>query len=327
MTTGILLAQLGTPDAPTVPAVRRYLREFLSDRRVVDLNPWLWKPILYGIILRTRPKKSAALYQRVWTEAGSPLLIHTEAQGAGLRERLAGTHHVAIGMRIGNPSMAQGLDELAAAGCTRIGVLPLFPQYSTATTASVQDALEAWKKDNPGVETDIVCTFCDQPMWIRAMKERVEASGFQPSPTSPLLMSFHGIPKRFVDRGDPYDTECERTAKALATALELDDDAWRLVYQSRFGREEWLQPYTDDVLEQLPKDGITSVGVITPSFVSDCLETIDEIGRESREAFEEAGGEHYTRIECVNASATFCDALAEIARQRLSWEGTRPSPT
>jgi protoporphyrin/coproporphyrin ferrochelatase len=317
MSTGVLLAQLGTPDAPTTPAVRRYLREFLSDRRVVDLNPWIWKPILHGIILRTRPKRSAALYRRVWTEAGSPLLVHTQAQARGLAQRLEGSHRVGFGMRIGNPSIARGLDELVAEGCTRIGILPLFPQFSSATTSSVQDAVEAWSRKHPAVETDLVCSFCDDAGWIAALRERVVASGFVPSRTAPLLMSFHGIPQRFADRGDPYDRECRRTAVALAEALALEDDAWRMVFQSRFGREAWLQPYTDEILARLPREGITSVAVITPSFVSDCLETIDEIGRESRRVFEEAGGVTYARIECVNASEAFLDALAGIVRERL----------
>jgi ferrochelatase len=315
-TPGILLVQVGTPDAPTTKAVRSYLAAFLGDPRVVDLNPWIWKPILHAVVLRTRPRRSAALYRRIWTEAGSPLLVHTEAQCAGLAARLAGRAEVRFGMRIGRPSLEAALDDLVAVGCERILALPLFPQYSTATTASVEDALDAWLVDHPqGPALETVRSFPDHAAWIDALVERVRASGFRASSDAPLILSFHGLPQRYADRGDPYPAECARTARALVATLGLGDDAWRLTYQSRFGRETWLRPYTDEVLAALPGAGIRTVGVITPAFVADCLETIDEIGRESRDVFERAGGTRFTRIECPNASPAFIDALARIVAE------------
>lgn len=319
MTTGVILAQLGTPDAPTAPAVRRYLREFLSDRRVVDLPRVLWWPILHGIILRTRPARSAANYQRVWTEDGSPLLLHTESQTRLLAERLGPDFHVGFGMRIGNPGMKPALDAAVAAGAERILVVPLFPQYSTATSLSVADAVEDWQKRNRGAPpVEVNCSFPDHPGYVAALAASVEAAGVRPTAESPLVMSFHGIPQRYADRGDPYPQECESTAAALAEALSLPDDAWHLTYQSRFGRETWLQPYTEASLERLAREGIRSVSVIAPSFVADCLETIDEIGRELREAYEAAGGGAFTRIDCLNGSPLLADALEAVVHRALA---------
>lgn len=313
---GVLLVQLGTPDAPTTKAVRRYLAEFLSDRRVVDLNRAVWKPILHGIILRLRPRKSAALYRRVWTDEGSPLLLHTQAQAEGVQTELGDDYRVTFGMTIGNPSVGERMDALVAAGCRHITVVPLYPQYSSATTASVFDRITRWsakRRDLPGIT--FVRSFPDHPAYVDALAETVKEAGVAPTASEPLLMSFHGIPKRYADTGDPYPQECERTARALGAALGLPDDAWRLVYQSRFGREEWLKPYADETVEALPGEGITSISVATPSFVADCLETIDEIGRELREEFEEAGGQGYVRVPCVNASPAMCRALAALVRE------------
>ncbi len=316
--TGVLLVQVGTPDAPTTKAVRRYLCQFLSDRRVVDVNPWIWKPILHGIILRTRPRRSAALYRRIWTEAGSPLLVHTEAQAQGVAERLGGDFHVSFGMLVGTPTVASRLDQLLATGVKRIVVLPLFPQFCTATTGSVLDQLERWERRHPTApKPHLIRSFCAHPAYIEALRLAVLEAGVTPSAGAPLLMSFHGIPQRYADRGDPYPSECESTARVLATALELADDAWRLAYQSRFGRRAWLQPYADGAVAALPGEGIRSVTVTTPSFVADCLETIDEVGRELRGSFEEAGGEHFVRVPCVNASDAACDAFAAVVRDAL----------
>ena len=315
MKTGVILAQLGTPDAPTTKAVRRYLKAFLSDRRVVDMPRLFWYPILYGIILRTRPKRSAANYKRVWTEAGSPLLLHTEAQARLLKERLGDEFHVGYGMRIGNPGLGPALDAAMAAGVKRILVLPLFPQYSTATTLSVDDLVKEWCKRNPTAPpVEMLGSFPDQPTFIAALVERVRSAEVHPSKEAPLVMSFHGLPQRYVDRGDPYEEECKRTARALAHALGLSDDAWVLTFQSRFGREEWLRPYTDETVASLAREGMRELSVIAPSFVADCLETIDEIGREIREEFEGAGGGTFTRIDCLNDSPLLADALAEIFR-------------
>lgn len=315
MPTGILLAQLGTPDEPTTPAVRRYLEEFLLDRRVVDLSPWLWKPLLYGIILRTRPKRSAANYQRVWTDDGSPLLLYTESLATKLGSALGSDFVVNCGMRIGNPSMGSRLDDLVAAGCERILVLPCYPQWSTATNLSVEDAVGWWRDEHPSApETVVIGSFPDLPAYIAALARSVRDAGVSATAEAPLVISFHGIPQKYADRGDPYPQECEATASALAAALGLPDDAWRLAYQSRFGPAAWLQPYCDELLKGLAKDGIRSVSVVSPSFLADCLETIDEIGRELREEFEEAGGTAFTRVPCLNDADDLVGALAGIVR-------------
>jgi ferrochelatase len=316
MATGVLLVQLGSPDAPTPKAVRAFLAEFLGDRRVVDLNPVLWWTILHGIILRVRPKRSAALYRRVWTEEGSPIILHTHAQGAALAARLGDDYRVAVGMRYGSPPLAAAADELMEAGCGRIVVLPLFPQYSCATSASVFDALATWaraRRELPSLT--FVRGFADHPAWIRALAETTRETGIRPTPESPLLISFHGIPQRYATEGDPYPRECGATAVGLAEALGLTPGAWRVVFQSRFGREPWLQPYLDETLAALPGEGIRSVSVTTPSFVSDCLETIDEVGREAEHTFCEAGGETYVRVPCPNARPELIDALEAIVRE------------
>ena len=319
MKVGILLAQLGTPDAPTVSAVRRYLAEFLSDRRVVDLSPLLWKPILHGIILRTRPKRSAALYQKVWTDAGSPLLFHTEALARKLDARFGPDVRVDFGMRIGRPVLGERLDALVAEGCERLLVLPCYPQYSTATTASVEDAVGWWRRDRPGApRVDVLGSFPDTAPYVAALARSVRDAGVEASADAPLVISFHGIPQKYADRGDPYPQECERTARALADALGLADDAWILAYQSRFGPAAWLQPYTEETMRRLGREGCKRVAIVCPSFVADCLETIDEVGRELREAFEEAGGAHFTRVPCLNSDDDLVDAFESVLRVALA---------
>jgi ferrochelatase len=314
--TGVLIANVGTPEAPTPRAVRRYLRQFLSDRRVVDAPRLLWWPVLHGIVLRTRPRRSAALYRNVWTERGSPLLVVSEAQRRGLAARLGDGYRVELGMAVGEPSIAGALDRLAAAGCEPLVVLPLFPQYSSATTASVFDAVAAWtrrRRDLPGLV--FVRGFADHPAWVRALAAEVERAGVRPTAAEPLVLSFHGLPRRYADEGDPYPRECEATARALAGALGLPDDAWRVVYQSRFGREEWLRPYAFEALAEMAREGTRSLSIVSASFAADCLETIDEIGREGQRVFREHGGERYVRVPCPNDSPEAIDALARIVRE------------
>ncbi|MHC5009339.1 MAG: ferrochelatase [Planctomycetota bacterium] len=315
---GVLLVQLGTPDAPTPAALRRYLGEFLTDRRVVDVSPWLWRPLLHGVILRTRPRRSAALYRRIWTDDGSPLLHFSRRQRDGLRERLGDGFRVELGMRYGNPPAAAALDRLADAGCRRVVVLPMFPQFCSATTGSVFDAVAAWAKGRPALPSfSFVRGFADHPTYIAALAATVRDAGVAPTSEAPLLVSFHGIPQKLADRGDPYPGECEATARALAAALDLGEADWRVVYQSRFGPAAWLQPYFDETLRALPGEGVRTVAVATPSFVVDCLETIDEIGREGKLIFEEAGGDGYVRVPCPNDRSDVIDALATIVREHV----------
>lgn len=312
---GVLLAQLGTPDAPTAVAVRRYLGEFLSDPRVVDLPRWWWKPLLHGVILRVRPRRSAALYQRIWTAEGSPLLVTSRAQAEGVARLLGPGYRVELGMRYGNPPLSAALDRLAQGGCRRVVVLPLFPQFSCSTTASVFDGVARWargRRDLPDLR--FVHGFADHPAWIGAWAERVRSSGAAISPAAPLLISFHGVPQRYVDQGDPYLAECRATAQALAGALHLAPDAWRILFQSRFGREPWLQPYADEVFPTLPAQGVRAVTVLPASFVADCLESLDELGREYRHRFLQAGGTSYTLVPCPNDRPAALDALAQIVR-------------
>lgn len=313
---GVLLAQLGTPDEPTTPAVRRYLKEFLSDRRVVDAPRWLWLPILHLFVLRTRPARSAALYRNIWTPEGSPLLVHSRAQAAGLAALLGPGTRVELGMRIGRPGIPSALDRLAGAGCRRVVVLPLFPQESHTTTSSVYDAVDAWAARHPDVVLDRVRSFAADPSWIAAWAARVRALGRPLAASSPLLISFHGIPVRYAERGDPYPGECRATAQALVQALGLPEGAWRVVFQSRFGREAWLEPYADEVLRALPREGVRAVTVAPVSFAADCLETLDELGRESRHAFEQAGGTDYALVPCPNGSPEALAALAGLVRAR-----------
>jgi len=322
--TAVLLVNLGTPEAPTAPALRRYLAEFLGDRRVVDLPRLLWLPILYGIILNTRPAKSAAKYASIWTPEGSPLKVHTERQAKLLRgllgERGDKNTVVAWAMRYGQPSIASELDRLAAGGATRILVLPLYPQYAGSTTASVYDAVDAWRgRRTQGPSFVDVRSYADDPGYIKALaasiRERWEIRASRPDK---LVMSFHGIPKRSVEKGDPYADECRRTAGLLASELGLAADAWLLTFQSRFGAAEWLQPYTQPTLEQLARDGVKHIDVVCPGFTGDCLETLEEIGMECRDAFLAAGGKEFDYIPCLNERADWIAALADITRARLA---------
>lgn len=318
---GVLLINLGTPDAPTPAAIRRYLREFLSDDRVVDLHPFLWWPILNGIILRTRPKKLAPRYAAIWTERGGPLLSIGLDQAAGLTERLRaqlGTEvPVALAMRYGNPSIQAGLAALDQQGVRHVLVLPLFPQYSASTTASALDAvfdalkLRRWL---PSLRT--VNHYHDHPAYIAALAGSVRQHWQQQGRGEHLLMSFHGIPQRYFLMGDPYSCECHKTARLLAGELGLAEGTWSLSFQSRFGREEWLQPYTDRHLADLAGRGVKQLDVIAPGFAADCLETLEEIGDEYRELFAGLGGQ-LRYVPALNAGDAHLDALAELLLPQL----------
>lgn len=319
--TAILLCNLGTPDAPTASALRRYLGEFLADHRVVEIPRAVWLPILHGIILRTRPAKSAAKYATVWTEDGSPLAVWTTKQATLLRGWLgeAGQNVlVRPAMRYGNPSIASQLDALKAEGATRILVLPLYPQYSGTTTASVFDAVYTWAARTRNVpELRFVNHYHDDAGYIDALASTVRAHWKHHGPPDKLVMSFHGVPERTLHLGDPYHCESHKTARLLAERLGLQKDDWQLTFQSRFGKAKWLEPYTEPTLIEMGKAGVGRVDVICPGFTGDCLETLEEINQEAREAFLHAGGKEFHYIPCLNDSPAWITALSAIAQQHM----------
>jgi ferrochelatase len=328
--TGILLCNLGTPDAPTAAAVRRYLREFLSDPRVVEIPRAIWLPLLHGIILPLRSGKSAAKYATIWTPEGSPLKVYTERQAALLQEQMSARGHrvvVRYAMRYGNPSMASQLDALKDAGATRILVLSAYPQYSATTTASVIDAVNTWVTRTRLVpELRFVNRYHDDAGYIEALARRVETHWREHGKPDHLLMSFHGVPERTLMRGDPYHCECHKTGRLLATRLGLAKTDYTVSFQSRFGKAKWLEPYTEPTLQALAERGVGRVDVVCPGFTSDCLETIEEIGMEGKEAFLMAGGREYHAIACLNDHPAWIAALADIAQQHMGGWPTQAAP-
>ncbi len=324
--TAVLLVNLGTPEAPTAAAVRTYLKEFLSDPRVVEIPRVLWWLILNGIILNTRPRKSAEKYAQVWTVEGSPLLVHTKRQAAALQVAFSdGDVLVEYAMRYGNPSIASVVAHLKEQGVTRILAMPLYPQYSASTTATVFDALFATLariRNQPEIRT--VRSFHDHPAYIAALAANVEEYWAAHGRPDKLLMSFHGVPRYTLDKGDPYHCECRKTARLLAEALALQDGQYVVTFQSRFGRAEWLQPYTAATLEELGKQGLGRLDVVCPGFVSDCLETLEEIALEGKATFLSAGGGDYRYIPALNDHRRWIAGLAEIVREHLAgWPGER----
>ena len=329
---GVLVAQLGTPQAPTARALRPYLRQFLSDPRVIDLHPLRWYPILYLFVLTRRPARSAALYANIWTDEGSPLMVHSQAQTRGLQERLGAEYRVVLGMRYGEPSIARAVQSLEQEGIERILVFPMYPQFSCATTGSTYDAVNRaalgrrcpWffdrKRQMPALR--FVPPYADHPAYINALKQSVAAAVARLSWTPDrYLITFHGIPRRYVDEGDPYRRHCEETARQLAAALGLADDEWVSGFQSRFGKEPWLEPYTEEVLARLGGQGVRRLVAICPGFTADCLETLDEIGREGAEQFSSGGGQQFHLVPCLNDHPAWLDAMAAIARQELAgWD-------
>lgn len=312
---GVLLVNLGTPEAPTPSAIRSYLKEFLSDSRVVDVEPVLWWPILNLIILNTRPRKLAAKYQAIWTAEGGPLVAIGRRQAKGIAERLAKICRrqvpVALAMRYGAPSIEQALTELDAQGVQRIALLPLFPQYSASTTAAVLDAaFAALSRRRWLPELSTINSYHDEPGYIAALAESVLAHWQQQGRSEHLLMSFHGIPQRYFDLGDPYFCQCQKSARLLAAALSLSADQWSVGFQSRFGREEWIKPYTDTQLDKLAARGVRSLDVIAPGFAADCLETLEEIAIEYRQHFEKLGGT-LRYVAALNDADAHLDALAQ----------------
>ena len=327
--TAVLLVNLGTPDAPTPAALRRYLAQFLGDPRVVEIPRALWWLILHGVILRVRPAKSAKKYESIWMPEGSPLQVWSQKQATLLRGYLGERGHpvpVRHAMRYGNPSVASVLDELKAAGATRILLLPMYPQYSGPTTASAWDAVGAWSAQVRSVpEFRFVNRYHDDPGYIEALAQRVLAHWQTNGRGERLVLSFHGVPKRTLLLGDPYHCECLKTARLLGERLSLGKDQLVVTFQSRFGKAEWLQPYTEPTLIELAKQGVTSVDVMCPGFTADCLETLEEIDQEARDAFLEAGGKAFQYIPCLNDSHPWIAALAEIAIRHMQGWPTKPA--
>jgi len=328
--TAVLFCNLGTPDAPTPKAVRRYLAEFLSDHRVVEIPRLLWMLILHGIILRFRPAKSAAKYASVWTAEGSPLKIWTEKQAALLQSQLTQLgHHVVVrwAMRYGSTSIASQLDALKADGVTRVLVLPAYPQYSATTTASVFDAVYLWAQKTRSIpELRFVNHYHDEAKYIAALSSSLSSYWQAHGQPDKLVMSFHGVPERTLHLGDIYHCECFKTARLLAQSLGLSKDQYQVTFQSRLGRAKWLEPYTEPTLIAMGKAGVGRVDVICPGFTSDCLETLEEINMEAREAFLHAGGKAFHYISCLNDSPLAINALAAVATQHLGGWDTQTAP-
>lgn len=319
---GILLANLGTPDAADAPALRRYLREFLLDPRVIEMSRPLWWLILHLFVLPFRPRKSAELYKKVWTPEGSPLLVisrrQAEAVEKALRDQTGMPVHVSLGMRYGNPSLKAALRELAEKGCRRILVLPLYPQYAAVTSGSTFDGvaaeLRAWRWVP---ELRVVQHYHDEPGYIHALASTIREAWADGSQADKLLFSFHGIPQRYFEAGDPYFCHCHKTARLVAEDLGLPRDRYEVSFQSLFGKEEWLKPYTDKTMQAMAKAGVRSLDVICPGFSADCLETLEEIDEQNREIFLHAGGERYRYIPALNDRPDHVRFLAELALRNL----------
>jgi ferrochelatase len=328
--TAVLLVNLGTPDAPTPAALRRYLAEFLSDPRVVEIPRLLWWPILHGIILRTRPAKSAAKYASVWMPGGSPLAVWTDRQARLLGERLAERGHQVLvrpAMRYGEPSVARVMDGLRADGATRVLVLPLYPQYAGPTTASVADAVLAWAVGARRLpELRFINEYHDDPGYIAALAQRVQDHWAQHGRGERLVLSFHGVPERTLKLGDPYHCQCHKTARLLGVQLGIAAPELVVTFQSRFGKAKWLEPYTEPTLQKLAIEGTKRVDVMCPGFAADCLETLEEIDQEARHAFLSSGGEVFSYVPCLNDHATWIDALVALTERHVQGWDTLAEP-
>jgi len=329
---GVLITNLGTPDAPVAGPLRRYLKQFLSDPRIVELPRLLWWFVLHGIILVIRPKRSAANYKKIWTDEGSPLLVHTRNLAQGLEreleKRLGKGLLIDFAMRYGSPSIESVLQNQFQRGVKKLLVLPLYPQYSCTTTGSTFDAVAAdFQHRRTLPEFRFINNYYHHPAFILALASKIRAHWQQFGRADKLIFSYHGEPRRYVDNGDPYQRECEETTRLVAQALTLDESQFITAYQSRFGREEWLRPYLDETLKSFPGEGIKSVQIICPGFAVDCLETLDEIAMENRDYFLQAGGDRYEYISCLNSDREHIEALATVICEQLSgWTATNKAP-
>lgn len=331
---GVVLANVGTPAAPTAQALRSYLREFLSDTRIAEQPRWKWLPILYLFVLTTRPQRVSRLYAKIWTDEGSPLLAISRRQTEGIQARLEQKRaegeppfHVAVGMRYGEPSIAAALDDLRRRGAERILFLPLFPQYAAATTASALDILHrearSWRRV-PEIRT--INSYCTDPGYIRALAASIRETWADGEPDR-LVLSYHGVPKRYIDNGDPYQCQCLETTRLLVQELGIDEERVISSFQSQFGRELWIGPKTDALMRELPEAGLRNVDVACPGFSADCIETLEEIEVENRGYFEESGGERLRYIPCLNDRPDHLDALTDlILRNTREWQ-TPGAPT
>ena len=327
---GVLLTNVGSPAAPTAGAVRPYLAQFLGDPRVIELSPWLWKPLLHGILLNTRPRRSAKLYQNIWAEDGSPLVATLRKQAAGvqclLEAQLPQRVLVEMGLRYGEPSIASAMQKLRAAGVTRLVVFPLFPQYSATTTATSLDAVfDELKRWRWVPELRTINHYHDHPAYIEALARSVEEQWDQHGRAEKLLLTFHGIPRSYFLNGDPYYCECQKTARLLAERLHLSEGDYGVTFQSRLGPVEWLRPYTDETVSAWGKAGVKSVQALCPGFSGDCLETVDEVAREAKESFEEAGGGEFSYIPALNDRADHLRLIADLVlEQTRGWLDVEP---
>jgi len=316
---GVIVANLGTPERPTPVAVYRYLAQFLADKRVIDLPSLLWKPLLYGVILPLRSPKVAKLYQQIWTENGSPLRYFSQSIVDKLNDQYGKNIHCVSAMSYGKPSINDALSTFELHGIKDIVVLPMYPQYSATTTAVISDQLNAILAITRHIpQVRMVMEYCDDANYIEALANSVRRKWQQHGQNDKLIISFHGMPQRYVDAGDPYQAQCQRTALALVQTLGLRDDQWQICYQSRFGKAQWLSPYTDLTLTKLATEGVKSVDIICPAFAVDCLETIEEIEQENREIFINAGGENYDYIAALNDSDEHVQVLKGLIDQQLS---------
>jgi ferrochelatase len=320
---GVLLTNLGTPDAPETRPVRKYLKQFLWDPRVVEIPRPAWWLILNGIVLRLRPSRSAASYRKVWTDRGSPLMFHTRDQAEALRAHMAERHGeqliVDFAMRYGSPDIAGAVQGMLQQGVRKLLVLPLYPQYSGATTGSTFDALAAdFSRRRWLPEFRFVAQYHDHPAYIEAVTESIQRYRAQHGSADKLVFSYHGEPRRYLDQGDPYHCQCHKTTRLIAERLGLQESEYITTFQSRFGKAEWLQPYTDATLKTLPGQGVKSVQVVCPGFAADCLETLEEIDEENRDCFLSAGGDSFSYIPCLNSEPGHISALATIVEEQLA---------
>lgn len=315
--TGVLLVNLGSPERPVCPELRKYLGQFLTDPRVIELPTFFRNLLVKGIIINVRSHKSAAIYRQIWTDQGSPLLVNTEKLSTAVQKKLGKQYLVEFAMRYGKPAIKQKTQLLHKAGCRKLIILPMYPQYSGSTTGSVfDDVAKALSKQRWVPTLEFISDYYQKPKYIDTLCHSIKQHWQQHGQAQKLIISFHGVPQRYVENGDPYQQQCQQTAEEIAKQLKLKKDQWLLVFQSRFGAQPWLQPYCDETLKSLPTKGIKSVDIICPGFSADCLETLEEIEKENKDYFLAAGGKSYHYIECLNASTKHVDLVCDIITKR-----------